>query len=258
MFKAATFNANSIRSRLDIIVEWLSAERPDVLCVQETKAQDKDFPLEAIADAGWHVVFRGEKSYNGVAILSREVAENVAYGFDDGGPADEARLIRARFGSVDVVNTYVPQGQAVDSPVFAYKLEWFARLRRLFEKRYSADSHVLWMGDLNVAPEPRDVYDAKHLAGSVCFHPDEQAALRMVMDWGLVDVFRMHNAQAGEYSFWDYRVPNAVKRNIGWRLDHIIATKSLAAVSRRVAIDREPRLLVKPSDHTFVIAEFDI
>jgi exodeoxyribonuclease-3 len=258
MFTIATFNANSIRSRIEIVLSWLKGHKPDVLCLQETKVQDADFPQEAFAAEGWHAVYRGEKSYNGVAIISRAEPEKVAHGFDDAGPRDEARIIRARIGHVDIVNTYVPQGQSVDSPVFKYKLEWFARLRRLFEKEYSPSGRLIWAGDLNVAPEAIDVYDAKHLAGSVCFHPDEHAALKGVTDWGLVDVFRRHNTEPGQFTFWDYRIPNSVKRNLGWRLDHVLATKTLAGKCTRCHIDREPRLAEKPSDHTFLVAEFDI
>jgi exodeoxyribonuclease-3 len=258
MFKAATFNANSIRSRLPIILAWLEKNAPDVLCVQETKVQDPDFPIEAFRDAGYHVVFKGEKSYNGVAIISRREPAEVSFGLNDGGPADEARLAAAKIGPLNVVNTYVPQGTAVGDPRFQYKLEWFARLRRLLDARFTPRAPLVWMGDLNVAPEPIDVYDPAHLAGSVCFHPDEQAALKSVMEWGFIDVFRKHCGEGGQFTFWDYRIVNSVKRNIGWRLDHILATKPLAAKSTAAWIDREPRLLPKPSDHTFLVAEFDL
>jgi len=258
MLKIATFNANSIRSRLDVILAWLGIHKPDLLCIQETKCQNPDFPADAFTSAGWHVVFEGEKSYNGVALISRSKLDDVVFGFDDGAEPDKTRLVRARLGKVLIVNTYVPQGTDVDSPRFQYKLEWFARLRRLFEKEYSAQDLLCWAGDLNVAPEPRDVYDPKHLAGSVCFHPDEQAALRKVLEWGLVDVFRKHNNEEGQFTFWDYRIINSVKRNLGWRLDHVFATAALAATSTKSYIDREPRLAPKPSDHTFLVAEFSV
>ena len=258
MLKIATFNANSVRSRLEVILVWIAQHKPDILCIQETKCQDVDFPKAAFEAEGLHVIFRGEKSYNGVAIVSRAEAQDVAFGFDDGGPRDEARLVRAQIGGVDVVNTYVPQGQEVDSPVFRYKIEWFGRLRRLFEKEYSPGKPLVWCGDLNVAPEEIDVYDPKHLAGSVCFHPDERAALANVMKWGLVDVFRKQNSEGGQFTFWDYRIANSVKRNLGWRLDHIMATQPLADKSVKSYIDRGPRLGDKPSDHTFLVAEFQL
>ncbi len=257
MFRVATFNANSVRARLPIITTWLEINSPDLLAIQETKCQDHDFPASDFTSAGYHVVFKGEKSYNGVALVSRLQPSAVSFGLPDS-PHDEPRLIRARVGPIDVVNTYVPQGRAVDDPNFAYKLQWFARLRRLFETNYSPDAPLLWLGDLNVAPEPRDVYDPARLDGSVDFHPDERAALAGVLDWGLADVFRKHCDSDGEFTFWDYRIPNAVKRNLGWRLDHLLATAPLAAKSAASWIDRAPRLLTKPSDHTFLVADFDL
>lgn len=251
--KAASFNVNSVRARLPIVLDWLRAQRPDVLCLQETKAQDKDFPADAFADAGYQVAFRGEKSYNGVAIVSKEPLEDVDYGLDG---QDEARLIRGRLGDLHVVNTYVPQGHEVGSDKWQYKLEWFGRLGELFRGRYKTTDLLLWMGDLNVAPEDRDVYDPERLAGEVCFHPDEQAALQKVKDWGFVDVFRRHCDEAKQFSFFDYRMPKAVERRLGWRLDHILATGPLTERSTAAYIDLDPRVLPKPSDHTPIVAEF--
>jgi len=256
LFTFATFNANSIRSRLPIIVDWLARHKPDVLCVQETKCRDEDFPAGAFRDAGYCVVFHGEKSYNGVAVISREEPQNVRRGFD-GGDNEEARIIRATIAGIEIINSYVPQGTAVDSPRFQYKLDWFKRFRHLLETEYSATAPLVWTGDLNVAPEPVDVYDPERLEGSVCFHPLERAALREVMSWGLVDVFRKHNSDAGQYTFWDYRIRGSLSRNLGWRLDHIMATSTLAARSAGAYIDREPRLAERPSDHTFLVAEFE-
>lgn len=254
MFKFATFNANSIRSRLPIVIDWLARHAPDVLCVQETKCQDRDFPAEAFGGAGYHVVFHGEKSYNGVAIISKEEARNVRLEF--GGDDEEARIIRATIAGIEIINSYVPQGTAVDSPRFQYKLDWFKRLRQLLETEYSPAAPLIWTGDFNVAPESIDVYDPERLEGSVCFHPLERGALKEVMSWGLVDVFRMHNMDAGQYTFWDYRIRGSMSRNLGWRLDHVMATAPLAAGSKAAYIDRGPRLLEKPSDHTFLVAEF--
>lgn len=258
MFRIATFNANSIRSRLPIILSWLETNSPDVLAVQETKCQDHQFPAADINAAGYNVVFRGEKSYNGVAIIAKREPSEVRFGLDDGGPADEARLVAARIGEIDVINTYVPQGTAVGDPRFAYKLEWFSRLKNFFSRHCRPDSMLVWLGDLNVAPEPIDVYDPKRLLGSVCFHPEEHKAFGDVRKWGLVDVFRKHEKEEGQFTFWDYRIRSSVQRNIGWRLDHILATGPLAEKSTSAWIDREPRLLPKPSDHTFLVAEFDV
>ena len=253
--KVATFNANSIRARLDLVLEWLHREAPDVLCFQETKVQDPDFPAEPFREAGYPIVFRGQKAYAGVAIASREEPQEVTFGFDDDG--DEARLIRAVIRGIPVVNTYVPQGRSPDSPHFRYKLAWLARLRALFDRHYSPQEPLLWMGDFNVAPEPIDVYDPKRLKNHVDFHPEARAALERVREWGFVDVFRLHHPdEPGQYTFWDYRARDPVERGIGWRVDHIWATEPLARRSIRAWIDVEARRAARPSDHTFLVAEF--
>jgi exodeoxyribonuclease-3 len=256
--KIATFNANGIRARLPIIVEWLEKESPDILCLQETKVQDADFPRQPIEKIGYHCSFRGQKSYNGVAILSKGLPENVSFGFGDGDATEEPRLIMATVEGIPVVNTYVPQGYAPESERFQYKLRWFERLLDFFSERFQPDGPVFWVGDFNVAPEPIDVYDPKKLLGSVGFHPGEHKALETVQAWGFVDVFRRHEHGGNMYTFWDYRIPNAVRRGLGWRVDHIWATPYLAEQSTRAWIDVAPRLYQKPSDHTFVVAEFDV
>ena len=274
--RIVSFNVNSLRARLPIVLEWLANARPDVLCVQETKVQDIDFPAEAFDEVGYNYTFKGQKSYNGVAILAKSRIADVQFGLDDeptrlGEGAtvatetmetlsrsrkDEARLIKAEIDGVIVVNTYVPQGYLPESDKFQYKLEWFARLRRFFEKNFKPTDPVLWVGDLNIAPEPIDVYDPEGLLGHVCYHPDVHKALKEVMRWGFVDAFRLHCKEPGQYTFWDYRPINAVKRNLGWRLDHIMATKPLAEKCTDCFIDKAPRLLPRPSDHTPIIAEF--
>lgn len=259
MFKVATYNVNSIRTRLPLVLAWLEREAPDVLCLQETKVQDEDFPAEPFRELGYWVVFRGQKAYAGVAIVSREEPRDVGWGLDDGGPADEARLIRAVIGDVAVVNTYVPQGRSADSEHFRYKLAWLGRLRAFFERHYRPDDWVLWMGDFNVAPEPIDVHDPKRLAAHVDFHPEARAALERVRAWGFVDVFRRHHpGEVGQYTFWDYRVRGALERGLGWRVDHIWATVPLAERSTRAWIDVEMRRAERPSDHTVLAAEFDL
>jgi exodeoxyribonuclease-3 len=254
--KIATFNANSIRSRLPIILQWLEDHQPDVLGIQETKAQDVDFPKEAIEAAGYHVVFKGEKSYNGVALISKSKPTDVRFGFDDGGPADETRLVRAVVDGVPVVNTYVPQGRAIDHAMYKYKLMWYSRLRKLFEAEYAADQPLAWIGDINIAVEPLDVSNPETKKNDPCYHIDAHNAFLDVCAFGLEDVFRKHHAGEELYSFFDYRVKNAVQRNIGWRIDYILATAPLANVSKSCEIDVEPRLMEKPSDHTFMVAEF--
>ena len=257
--KVATYNANSIRARMDLILDWLEAEQADVLCVQETRVQDDEFPEEPIREAGYHVVYRGQKAHAGVAIISSLESQDVEYGFDDGGEPDEPRLIRAVIAGLPVVNTYVPQGRSVDSEHFAYKLEWFARLRDLFERHYQPQEPLLWMGDFNVAPEPIDIYDPKGKMDHVDFHPDARKALEEVKAWGFVDVFRQHHPDAeDQYTYYDYRAKDPIERGIGWRVDHIWATKPLADRATDSWIDLEARRAEKPSDHTFLIGVFDL
>ena len=255
----ASFNANGIRPRTPIILEWLEKNRPDFLCIQETKVQDPDFPQKPFADAGYHVSFKGQKSYNGVAILCRKPPRDAIVGLDDGEQDEQARFIAIETeNNVKVVNTYIPQGQKVDSEKFVYKLDYFRRVLRFFQSRYSPEDSVVWVGDLNVAPQPIDVYDPEKLAGSVCFHPDEHKALKEAMAFGFSDVYRKHKPDLQEFTFWDYRIPNAVKRGLGWRIDHILATAPMAEKSTDAWIDKGPRLLTKPSDHTFIVATFDM
>lgn len=256
--KIATFNANSIRSRLVPVLAWLEAHSPDVLCLQETKVQDAEFPEAPFREAGWHVAFRGEKAYNGVAVVSRRPPDEVVFGFDDGGPADAARLVRARFGALRLVNTYVPQGRAIDHEQYAYKLAWLRRVRSLFERAYRRDDLLLWTGDLNVAPTDLDVDRPETKRQHVCCHEAVRRAFADAVAWGLVDVYRQHHPEPGRYSFFDYRQPRSLERNQGWRIDHLLATPSLAAAARAAEIDLEPRRAEKPSDHTFVWASFDL
>lgn len=257
MLKAATYNANSIRARLKLLLDWLAREKPDVLCIQETKVQDVDFPQKPIRDAGYHVAFAGQKAHAGVAILSQKELCEVDAGFDDGGEPDAPRLIRGMIGNVTVVNTYVPQGRSPDSEHFAYKLAWFERLRAFFARHYTPDDPLLWMGDFNVATEPIDVYDPDRLEGHVDYHPEARAALEHVRAWGFVDVFRLHHpGETGQYTYYDYRARNPIERGIGWRVDHIWATEGLARQSTAAWIDVDARRAERPSDHTFLVAEF--
>ncbi len=259
MLRVATYNANSIRTRLPLVLNWLQREAVDALCLQETKVQDADFPARAFQDAGYHVAFRGQKAGAGVAIVSRDELQDVDFGLDDGGEPDEARLIRARIRGVPVVNTYVPQGRSVDSPHFQYKLDWLARMRAFFQRHHSPQKPLLWMGDFNVAPGEMDVYDPDRLKKHVDFHPDARAALEQVRQWGFVDVFRRHHPdEPGHYTFWDYRVAKALDRGMGWRVDHIWATEPLARQSSSCWIDVEARLAERPSDHTFLVGEFTL
>jgi exodeoxyribonuclease-3 len=256
--KVATFNANGIRARLGIILEWLTKESPDVLCLQETKVQDGDFPREPIEALGYHCTFRGQKAYNGVAILSKNLPEMVSAGFGDGDANEEPRLIIATIHNIHIANAYIPQGHSPESDKFQYKLSWFRRLEQYFSEHFQPEAPLLWTGDFNVAPEPKDVYDPDRLLGRIGFHPEEHRALAAVKTWGFVDVFRKHESGSNMFTFWDYRIPNAVKRGMGWRIDHIWATPALADKSTKAWIDVAPRLSKRPSDHTFLVAEFEI
>jgi exodeoxyribonuclease-3 len=257
VFKAASFNVNSIRARMGAVLEWLRREQPDVLCLQETKAQDRDFPVKEFQEVGYEVAFRGQKSYNGVAIVSRHPMTQITKGLS-GGEDGEARFVSAVIRGVSVLDAYVPQGVAVGSERFQYKLQWLSELLGHLRNHHDPASPLLLMGDFNVALEPIDVYDPDAFRGQVCFHPDEQAMLRRLLEWGLVDVFRKHHPEGGHYTFWDYRIPNGIKRKMGWRIDYILASRSLAAKSIDARIDIQARLAEKPSDHTFLIAEFDL
>ncbi|MHC4124192.1 MAG: exodeoxyribonuclease III [Planctomycetota bacterium] len=255
--KIASFNVNSLRARLPVVLDWLGRNQPDILCVQETKVQDVDFPMNDFADTGYQYAFKGQKSYNGVAIFSKNKITNVDCGFADE-PKDQPRLIKAEIDGVNIVNAYVPQGYLPDSEKFQYKLNWFKRLSGYFDRNFKPSAPVLWLGDFNVAPLPIDVYDPQAMLGHVCFCPEVTDALSAVMDWGFIDVFRKHCSQADQYTFWDYRMRGSFKRNLGWRLDHIMATKTLAQKSIACYIDKKPRTAERPSDHTPIIAEFDL
>jgi exodeoxyribonuclease-3 len=255
--KIASFNANGIRARTPVILRWLETASPDVLCIQETKVQDKDFPRQPFQDAGYHCVFKGQKSFNGVAILSKSFPEDVRIGFGDQEKQnEEARLITVKIEGMSIVNTYVPQGQDPDSEKFRYKLDWLYRLRDFFERNFDPKQPLVWTGDFNVAPEPVDVYDPVGLLGSVCYHPEEHKSLSYIKTWGFLDVYRKYHPMERQFTFWDYRIPNAIKRGLGWRIDHIWATACLVEKSKSAWIDMEPRRWDKPSDHTFIVAEF--
>jgi exodeoxyribonuclease III len=255
--KVATFNTNSIRSRLDVLTKWLGLHQPDILAIQETKVQDPDFPISSLAGTGYEIVFRGQKKYNGVAILSKKKPKEVLSTLPQD-TMDQARFLKATLGDIIFINTYVPQGTAVDSDNFQYKLNWFRWLREHLQQNHNPNELIAWVGDLNVAREDIDVHAPETLWGHVCFCEPVQKALSDVMDWGFIDVFRQMHPEPEHYTFWDYRVPNGFKRNIGWRLDYIMMTPKLAEKCTDCWIDREPRGWENPSDHTFLLAELNI
>lgn len=254
--RIATWNVNSLRARWDIVLDWLRQDGPDVVCLQETKMTDDLFPGALLAEMGYQAVFVGQKTYNGVAILSRLPLTDVALALPEAPGEDEKRFIAATVQGVRVINVYVPNGQAVDSPKFPYKLAWLERLRAFLATTYTLEDALVLCGDFNVAPEPRDVYDAAKVEGEILFHPEERAAFARFLGWGLLDALRLHYEEGGLYSWWDYRAA-AFRRNLGFRIDHILVTPPLASRCTAVTLLRDLRKLPKPSDHIPVVATFE-
>lgn len=253
--KIATWNVNSITARLPVVMKWLEMEQPDVLCLQETKCVDEKFPSEAFSEIGYRAETYGQRTYNGVAILSRTPVEMVERGFPDDEEGAHARLISATVKDVRVVNVYIPNGAFVGSDKYAFKLKWMRRLRSLFDERYKGSERVLLCGDFNVAPEERDVHDPELWEGHVLFSRREREALAQLKEWGFTDAFRLHTEEGSHYSWWDYR-QGAFRRNAGLRIDHIWVSEPLARKCTACWIDKEPRTWERPSDHTPVVAEF--
>jgi exodeoxyribonuclease-3 len=253
--KIATWNVNSIAARLPLVLRWLEQASPDVLCMQEIKCTDDKFPVEAFAALGYQSVSFGQRTYNGVAILSRFPIEEVRRGFPDSEEGAHSRLIAATVQDIQIVNVYVPNGSSVGSEKYIFKLNWMNRLRLFFKELYNPTSPVLVCGDFNVAPEDKDVHDPAAWKGNVLVSPKERASLEKVREWGFVDAFRLHNKEGGQYSWWDYR-QGAYVKNDGLRIDHIWVTRSLAERCAESWIDPEPRGWERPSDHTPVLATF--
>ena len=254
--KIVTWNVNSIRVRLQAVMNWIDQEQPDVLCLQEIKVTDELFPAEPFEALGYQVAVSGQKTYNGVAILSRYDATEVLAGFPDYDAEGQKRLIAATVGQVRVVNVYVPNGSAPDSPKFTYKLEFINQLSKYMERLHLVEEHLVLVGDFNIAPEARDVYDAEEMEGEIGFHLEERSALAELKKWGFEDVFRRHHEEGGLYSWWDYRA-GAFRRDMGLRIDHIWASRRLASLSLECGMDKIQRSLPKPSDHIPVWATFD-
>ena len=253
--KIATFNVNSIRRRLPIVLDWLTRHKPDVMCLQETKVQDSDFPAAEIERAGYYASFRGMKGYSGVATLTREQPEKVIYGLHDEPDPEDVRILQTVVRGIPIINTYVPQGHSIKSDKYVAKLLWFKHLKRYFEIRLNPAQPVLWLGDMNVAPEPIDVYHPDRRVNDVDFHIDARNAFKEVCAWGFIDLFRTFHPHRVQYTYWDY-FRRALENNWGWRIDHILATTSMAARCRSIDVDMEPRKLLCASDHTVVWAEF--
>ncbi len=253
--KLVTWNINSIRARNDRLFAWIDRERPDVLCLQETKVEDAGFPLEALRKAGYDVATYGQKSYNGVAIASTAPLADVTRGFGDDVPDEEARVIAATTHGVRVVCLYVPNGQGLTAEKYPYKLAWFGRLRAYLERTAKPTDPVVVCGDMNVTADDADVWSPEAWKDQIHCSPKERAALAEVRAWGLTDVFRVHKPEGHVYSWWDYRGVSFFKDQ-GLRIDHILTSAPMTARCTACTIDRTARKGQDASDHAPVIATF--
>ena len=254
--KIATWNVNSLKVRLPHVLEWLKENPVDILCLQETKLTDDKFPVMEIEAAGYQTVFTGQKTYNGVAIVSRDTAKDVIKN-NPLFPDEQRRLISATFGPLRIVCAYVPNGQSIESDKYRYKIEWLRSLKNWLEKEKETHPFIALLGDYNIAPEDRDVHDPVAWQGSVLVSELERTAFRALLEIDFVDAFRLFDQPEKSYSWWDYR-QLAFQRNRGLRLDHILLSKALAPHCTNCTIDKLPRKWKQPSDHTPVIAELDL
>ena len=251
--KIATWNVNSLRVRLPHLLDWLAANSPDAVCLQETKCEDAKFPAAELQAAGYCSVHNGQRTYNGVAILSRVESAGVCRGipeFTD----EQSRVIAADIAGLRLVSVYVPNGQSVGSEKYAYKLRWLEALAAWLAVEMAAHPRLAVLGDFNVAPADRDVHDPAAWAGQILFSEPERAALTRLFDLGLADSFRLFEQPEKSYTWWDYRM-NAFRRKMGLRIDHVLLSPELARACRSCVIDVAPRQLERPSDHAPVVCE---
>jgi exodeoxyribonuclease III len=253
--KIASWNVNSLNVRLPHLIEWLGTAAPDIVALQETKLENVKFPLDAIAAAGYRCVYSGQKTYNGVAILARDVPTEAltdVSGLDD----PQRRILAATVGGVRIINLYVVNGQAVGSEKYAYKLDWLARVRDFLEAEMQRFPQMIVLGDFNIAPDDRDVHDPAAWHEQILCSTPERAALKSLLDLGLHDSFRLFTQDGGHYSWWDYRQAG-FRRNLGLRIDLVLASEALRSRYRSATIDRVPRAWERPSDHAPVLLELD-
>ena len=250
-----TWNVNSLRLRLPHVSQVLTQYRPSILALQETKVQDKDFPEAEIRALGYQSVYSGQKTFNGVALISQLPLEEVAFEFP-GFPDPQKRLLAATVGGVRILNVYVPNGASLVSEKYHYKLSWLAALKEYVKEQLAIYPRLVLVGDFNIAPTDDDVHDPKVWEGKVLVSQRERDALQEILDLGLNDTFRLTVREEKEYSWWDYRAV-AFRRNLGLRIDLILASHELAKRYQHCYIDKEPRKLERPSDHTPVIVDFD-
>lgn len=255
-FRLATWNVNSLKVRLPHLLDWLASAQPDVMCLQETKVEDANFPVLEVQAAGYQAVYSGQRSYNGVAILARSALTEVAhgmFGFED----EHKRVIAANVGELRVIGVYAPNGQAPGTDKYAYKLRWYEALASWLAQELRKHPRLAVLGDFNVAPEDRDVHNPKRWEGQIHVSPPERAAFRLVVDAGFPDAFRLFEQPEKLFTWWDYRLA-AFQRNWGLRIDHILLSAELAARCVACSIDSEPRKRERPSDHAPVVADLDL
>jgi exodeoxyribonuclease-3 len=256
MFKIASWNVNSLNVRLPHVLAWLDVAQPDVLALQETKLTDDRFPLQELLDEGYHSVFSGQKTYNGVAILSRDKAVDPVTdipGLDD----PQRRILAATVGAVRIVNLYVVNGSEVGSEKFEYKLHWLEQVTAWLAREINEFENVIVLGDFNIVPDDRDVHDPEGWREKILCSTPEREALGEILDLGFQDTFRLFEQEERTWSWWDYRM-NAFRRKMGLRIDLILASKAMAKTCIASYVDIEPRRQERPSDHTPVIAEFEL
>lgn len=251
--KIASWNVNSLNVRLPHLSEWLKSAAPDIVALQETKMEDAKFPVAALAEHGYECVFSGQKTYNGVAVLAKIAPHSMLTDIE--GLADpQRRILAVTIGDLRIVNLYVVNGQEVGSEKFAYKLDWLAKVRAYLAEEIKRHPNLIVLGDFNIAPDDRDVHDPDAWREQILCSTPEREALRSILDLGLHDTFRLFEPTAGHYSWWDYRQAG-FRRNLGLRIDLVLASEALRARCRGASIDRVPRTWERPSDHTPVVLE---
>ena len=260
MMKIASWNINSLRKREDRFFDWLESFKPDVVCLQETKCPDDQFPVLALQAAGYYSAYHGEKSYNGVAILSKAEPHEIRASLCDEVKDPQARVIAVTVNSIRVYSVYAPNGQSVGSTAYEYKLKWYARLRDCLRRELAANDHKLDLvvaGDFNVAPDDLDVHDPALWRGAIMCSDGERAAFAGLCSIGLIDTLRLHHREPGMFTWWDYRML-AFPKNRGLRIDAVLTSQSLAKRCTAAGIDRDVRKGKEPSDHAPIWAEFDV
>jgi exodeoxyribonuclease-3 len=256
MLKIASWNVNSLNVRLPHVLAWCEEARPDILALQETKLTDDRFPVDELKEAGYHSAYSGQKTYNGVAVLSREPATDMVTDID-GLDDPQRRILAATIGDLRIIDLYVVNGSEVGSEKFAYKLHWLEQVTRWIKAEAQKFDKLIVLGDFNIAPDDRDVHDPESWREKILCSTPEREALQRMFDLGLSDTFRLFEQEEKIWSWWDYRMA-AFRRNMGLRIDLVLASAAMADICSAAYIDKEPRRQDRPSDHTPVIAEFDL